>query len=570
MRQYHKELCKREQQAKTRNLELLRKAESLLLTAKEFSPNFTLLHHLKEHSRSLPLSTERTSLQPAITLIGWQPLKDSVMSAQSPTEPEPNHPSSSLLQSSPLMKAALSKTTSNKSLSDDILNSSDFPEGQPVFNLDLFMKEVAVCGSEPLACTHVTSKEQAVPESAQHPTPNPDHNKSRRSSVGSSDAEVTPELSLNPNRDDLVSLDGVHEQHAVMRSFTPSNEREISAVGVDAEEPLFPKPKHRLSVEEFFYLLDSIEERLSDKDRKLYSSAAVSEQKSKQVISLCSERGELRAEELRVCGAVVLQQLPWLLWDTPHGCLLHSDLVNKHWSTAIDPANIRSSLSGDSAALWERWFSHALQLLQQKVLSLSSIVQLFTPLLVHYNASYADKAEVLLKRLLTHAAETHHSAESEDSSCSLPSLLNDSAEIKLARPSRESISSAGEQSDEEDSTNQSALESMPVRETKAYQLLKQSVVQGNQSQNGHNEEEEEKEEGSDLEPSGLSDNEMTGRSKTNTQNMRNVSKKKSQAFSAVQSKAFWGDSDDTNSDIEMALRPRSSNTNNSDFDDFYD
>lgn len=34
--------------------------------------------------------------------------------------------------------------------------------------------------------------------------------------------------------------------------------------------------------------------------------------------------------------------------------------------------------------------------------------------------------------------------------------------------------------------------------------------------------------------------------------------------------AFWGDSDDTNSDIEMALRPRSRDTNNSDFDDFYD
>lgn len=54
------------------------------------------------------------------------------------------------------------------------------------------------------------------------------------------------------------------------------------------------------------------------------------------------------------------------------------------------------------------------------------------------------QAEVLLKRLLTHAAETHHSVESENSSsCSLPSLLNDSGEIKLARPSKKSFSSTG-------------------------------------------------------------------------------------------------------------------------------
>lgn len=44
---YHRELCKREQQAKTRNLELLRSAESLVLKAKGCSVDYTVLHHLK-------------------------------------------------------------------------------------------------------------------------------------------------------------------------------------------------------------------------------------------------------------------------------------------------------------------------------------------------------------------------------------------------------------------------------------------------------------------------------------------------------------------------------------------
>ncbi|XP_060735769.1 centrosomal protein kizuna isoform X3 [Tachysurus vachellii] len=624
MHHYYKELCMREQHAKTRNLELLRSAESLVLKAKEFSLDDTVLQQLKqecqhritrlpeegkkrehkrgleaqkEQSRSLPLSTRRTSPQPAITSMGWQPLKDTlvedgIMSTHSLIEPKPNHPSSSLLQSSPLMNAPFSEASGNKSLSDGILNFSDFPERQPVFDCDSFMREVEVCGSEQLPSTHVTlqasgvcshhgsvsrpessaspqlhpsqsaspdtihttnsamcrkSKEQAEPESApHHHTPIPDHRKSRSSSIGSSDAEVTPEQSLKSNSDVSVSHDdGVHEQHTTMKSFTPIHTRENTNIGVETGEPLFPKPKHRMSLEEFFYLLDSIEERLHARDIDLYGSSAVSEQKLREIISLCSQRGELSGQGLSVCGAVVLQQLPWLLWNTPHGCLLHSDLVNIHWSTAVDSSHIRSCLSGDSVALWERWFTHALQLLQQEVLSLNTIVQLFTPLLVHYNASYADKAEVLLKRLLTHAAETHHSAESEDSSCSLPSLLNDSTEIKLARPSKKSISST---------------------ETKAYQLLKQSVTQENQWQNAQKKEEKD---GSDLDPSGLSDNEKTGSSKRLIQDLRNDSKKKTQAFSAVQSKAFWGDSDDTNSDIEVALRPHSGNTN-SDFDDFYD
>uniref|UniRef100_A0A8D1C9M5 Centrosomal protein kizuna n=1 Tax=Sus scrofa TaxID=9823 RepID=A0A8D1C9M5_PIG len=38
----------------------------------------------------------------------------------------------------------------------------------------------------------------------------------------------------------------------------------------------------------------------------------------------------------------------------------------------------------------------------------------------------------------------------------------------------------------------------------------------------------------------------------------------------LKSKAFWGESDDSNSDIEAALRPRNHNTSTDDFDDFYD
>lgn len=84
------------------------------------------------------------------------------MSVHSLIEPQPNHPSSSLLQSSPLMNAPVSKASGNKSLSDDILNSSDFPERQLVFDCDSFVREVEVCGSDQLASTHMTLKASGV------------------------------------------------------------------------------------------------------------------------------------------------------------------------------------------------------------------------------------------------------------------------------------------------------------------------------------------------------------------------------------------------------------------------
>ncbi|XP_020646200.3 centrosomal protein kizuna isoform X2 [Pogona vitticeps] len=40
--------------------------------------------------------------------------------------------------------------------------------------------------------------------------------------------------------------------------------------------------------------------------------------------------------------------------------------------------------------------------------------------------------------------------------------------------------------------------------------------------------------------------------------------------STIKSKAFWGDSDDSNSDIEAALRPQVQSSHEEDFDDFYD
>ncbi|XP_026860623.2 centrosomal protein kizuna isoform X3 [Electrophorus electricus] len=634
MRYYHRELCKREQQAKARNLELLRSVESLISKANELSSDFSALHHLKlecrhhitrlleksekesekqleapkgnnlqEYGTSIPPSTGQSS-QHAATVTGQQALHDlsvecRVLSTHLPclTGPMPDHSSTPHTQRKRLPSAArhfaahehgpgqpaspceTSQASAESSYHGTVsgsllqhhLNQSPSPDsrhsrGPARFGGSGEQDRGAGGGAEVEA--ESPRKCPDIPERRQNGSPS-------TLSIPSSDVAVTPQPSLNTDSNVSVSFsDSLHEPRSPGggapppgRNSTPCMGRRTPEDTVQPGGPPSSNPEHRLSLDGLFYLLDSIEEHLPARDTELYSSPAVCEQKLRDIISRSDGHCRIRREELASCGAVVLQQLPCLARSMPQRCLLPSSLVHTYWSTAADAAQIRSCLAGDSALLWERWLTHVCRLLRLDVLPLERALRLFTPLLVCEGASYTDKAEELLKRLLTHVAETGLSSESEESSsCSLPSLLRDGPEI---RPGRHSKNPATQevQSGEEDSADQSPVESIPIRETKAYQLLKQSVTQ--ETQQKSRQEEEEENNTSDLEPSGVSDIEKPKR-ETLIQDSRKDPKRKVQAFSAVQSKAFWGDSDDSNSDIEMALRPQPHNTNDDDFDDFYD
>ncbi|KAM6973280.1 centrosomal protein kizuna [Aplochiton taeniatus] len=330
----------------------------------------------------------------------------------------------------------------------------------------------------------------------------------------------------------------------------------------------------RLSLEGLFHLMENIEGRLCGEQTQIYSLASITLRKSNELISLCNSGAGLNDEDLEACGAVVLHQLQRLSWSTSKGCLLPQDLVSAHRSTT-KPSEISSSLPPDAAPLWDGWFKHALRLKEQRVLSVERLVQLFTPLLLEAptvsHADYSQQAKVLLRTLLSQSSEECPSAEeSESSSCGLPSFLDDSRELQRGRSGAEPLPSQvqGLQSAEEDSQDQSPVESIPIRETKAYQLLKQSATQKRLQSSGEEEEEEEEEE----DVAGIKDihTEDMGRVERSSHQDPNPRKHKTkQRTSAVQSKAFWGESDDSNSEIEAALRPQPSNTTD-DFDDFYD
>ncbi|XP_054397612.1 centrosomal protein kizuna isoform X4 [Pongo abelii] len=192
------------------------------------------------------------------------------------------------------------------------------------------------------------------------------------------------------------------------------------------------------------------------------------------------------------------------------------------------------------------------------------------------------QATALLRKALTEECGHRSAIHSSESSCSLLSILNDNSGIKEAKPAvwlnsvptreQEVSSGCGDKSKKEN-----VAADIPITETEAYQLLKKATLQDNTNQT---ENRFQKADASVSHLSGL--NIGSGAFETKTANKiaseasfsssegsplsRPENKKK--PVINLKSNALWDESDDSNSEIEAALRPRNHNTDDS--DDFYD
>ncbi|KAL4624067.1 centrosomal protein kizuna isoform X1 [Arapaima gigas] len=404
-------------------------------------------------------------------------------------------------------------------------------------------------------------------------------------------ADASSELPLSPTEDkDPALLPGCHTEDPSSPLVSPlrgmCNTQNTTAYVHTSTERVASHTTGRLQVREsswtgsvqpqtsaeqltlkgLFHLLNSIEGRLDQRENKLYKISSISEEKLDSLISLCNSDADLNGEDLEACGAVVLHQFQRLSWSMSKGCLLPREIVSAHW-TAADRRRIRSCLPPDEAVLWDRWLEHVHLLESSNVLTASEIVDLFTPLLVQTDATYGEEAKVLVKKLLSQAPETSLSLESDRSSSDLPSLFDDSEEVSSVETDllRATDNQKQElQSAEEDSKEEGFVESIPIRETKAYQLLKQSATQQRQLSS------EEHDDASDLDLSGERHVNVAGKdvfSKTSPSSQEVHQFRTERTVPAVKSKAFWGESEDSGSDIEAALRPPSHHDDDFDFSD---
>nr|XP_002747532.2 centrosomal protein kizuna isoform X1 [Callithrix jacchus] len=197
--------------------------------------------------------------------------------------------------------------------------------------------------------------------------------------------------------------------------------------------------------------------------------------------------------------------------------------------------------------------------------------------------SLKEEATALLRNALTEECGHRSTVHSSESSCSLSSILNDNSGVKEAKPAvwlhsvptreQEVSSGCGDKNKKEN-----VAADIPITETEAYQLLKKATLQDNTNQT------ENRFQKADAPVSHLSGlNIGSGAFEAKTTNKialeatfssssegsplsRHENKKK--PMINLISNALWDESDDSNSEIEAALRPR--NYNADDSDDFYD
>nr|XP_055201465.1 centrosomal protein kizuna isoform X3 [Nyctereutes procyonoides] len=274
---------------------------------------------------------------------------------------------------------------------------------------------------------------------------------------------------------------------------------------------------------------------------------------------------DILKEDLEACRAAVLHQLPRLL---PEGSSDEKQVRFEH----APAAGLRARLGHHVATLKEHDNS-----IKEEVAKPSEVFPV-------KNMNQTTRAAALLKKALTEECDGRSAIHSNESSCSLPSILNDNSGIKEEKPApwlnsvhtkeQEISSDCGGESREE-----SMAAKIPITETKAYQLLKQSTLQDNIN---HTEDRFQKADVSVLQLSGLNISSGTFKTKTTNKIASEASFSSSEGSplsryenekkltTNLESKAFWGESDDSNSEIEAALRPRNHNTSANDFDDFYD
>nr|KAF6330143.1 kizuna centrosomal protein [Myotis myotis] len=365
--------------------------------------------------------------------------------------------------------------------------------------------------------------------------------------------EEWEEDSLNSSSDLTVS---VSEDDLILKSLEPQPNPGDKMEGEDGIEALklirSKQERDAPSTEKHNCILqtmsspDSEKESSTNSPRQLYNHS------------------DIPKEDLEDFEAAVL---PQLLRLSPGG---GSDGKQVRSDQAPASGLLGAPLSQGVATLKERYNS-----VEEEIAKLSEVFPV-------NHVDQRTKATALLKRAPTEEGEDRSAIHSNESSCSLPSILNGNSEVKEAKYTpwfnrvltwEQEVSSACR----DESKEESMAANVPITETKVYQWLKQSALQDNADQT----EDRLQKDASASQLPGLNigggtlkttTNKITSETSFSSSERSPLSshENKKKLTTNLKSKAFWGESDDTNSEIEAALRPRDHSTSTDDFDDFYD
>ncbi|NXQ95380.1 KIZ protein, partial [Sagittarius serpentarius] len=228
----------------------------------------------------------------------------------------------------------------------------------------------------------------------------------------------------------------------------------------------------------------------------------------------CNWAGSLKEDDLEACEAVVLYQLRALLQRALNGCLLPEKTLyakDQQWNMDM----LRTCLS-----------EHALFLKKHQVQLTKEVAEMFESLLVSSKKAQDSQALPVLREALPEECGDRSSIQSNESSCSLPSIPNDGGEIKQEKYAPWLAGTGGQGWDSGNNSSKAKASQEIHSETSSSSNERSLPFSRTESRKG--------------------------------------------VVAAIKSKAFWGESDDSSSEIEAALRPQTHSTEADEFDDFYD
>ncbi|KAM9017446.1 centrosomal protein kizuna [Ara ararauna] len=258
-------------------------------------------------------------------------------------------------------------------------------------------------------------------------------------------------------------------------------------------------------------------------------------------LELLSGAARLEDGDLEACEAVILHQLRASLQSTLDGCLLPE---NSHCAQgrAEDEEQSRLEQWWDMGVLRTCLSKHALFLRKHQVQLPEEVLEMFERLLAQDGQALPGWREALPE-----GRGDRSSPRSHEPSCSLSATPKDGRETEETEHAPGLAGAGGQEVPswcEDESKEESAVEKIPITGW------------------------------------AVGDNGSKARASHETQSETSPSSSPSPPLSraetrkgmvaAIKTKAFWGESDESSSELEAALRPQAHSTEADEFDDFYD
>ncbi|KAM7028060.1 centrosomal protein kizuna [Passerculus sandwichensis] len=284
------------------------------------------------------------------------------------------------------------------------------------------------------------------------------------------------------------------------------------------EEPLDSSAPHRsggmrAELQELcqaLQLLEGLVERTSPRHRALYQGQPSG---TAELPSACAGASGLAQGDLEAMEAMVLRQL-----QAVSQCMQSRSLPPENTNEAVGRAG-HEEHTRDTEALRTLLSHHGLFLKQHQVQLPEQVAEMFEQLLA--SGEEEQERQTVLREALPGECGDEPPVQSDESSLGLPSIPTNGGEGKQGELARREP--GGDHSHDS--------------------------PEGSDSLGTH------------LESSFLSDGSAPPFSRTEL---------RKETVPAIKSKAFWGESDDSSSELEAALRPQTHGTDSDDFDEFYD